>query len=327
LTRRFGDRPEVSFSDISYLVGLRLPAFTEQLLPFAVLFGAMAAFLTLTRRFELVIARGSGMSVWQFTAPAVLLALLIGVFTVTVYNPLSATMKEMANQIEASLTDPRGGALRSNRRVFWVRQQSVDGQAILQAQASSNQGRSLTGVKVYAFDLNGQFVERVEAHSAELEVGRWVLKQARVFVADNEPQDFETYLLSTNFTPDQVRGNLASPDSLSFWDLPAAIEVTERAGLRAERYRLRFQSLLARPFLLTAMVIIAASVSLRVFRLGGVGKMVLSGVVAGFLLYVVAKLAEELGEGGIVYPAVAAWSPVVLGGLMGSLVLLHQEDG
>jgi lipopolysaccharide export system permease protein len=50
-------------------------------------------------------------------------------------------------------------------------------------------------------------------------------------------------------------------------------------------------------------------------------------VVAGFLLYVVAKLAEELGEGGIIHPVAAAWFPPVFGSLMGCLVLLYQEDG
>ncbi len=328
LTRRFGDRTEISFFDISYLMVLRLPSFTEQILPFAVLLGAMGAFLTLSRRLELVIARGAGMSVWQFTAPTMALALLIGVIAVTVYNPLSATFKEKANQFEASLSaDQHASLFQSSTEGIWVRQQSVDGQAILQAQATSNRGQTLTGVKVYSFDFNGKFIERIEARTGQLGDGIWILKGARVFGVGSEPQEYETFLLSTNLTPEQVRGKLASPDSLSFWDLPGAIEVTERAGLKTERYRLQYQALLARPLLLIAMVVIAAAVSLRVFRLGGVGKMILGGVVAGFLLYVASKLAEELGESGIVNPAVAAWSPAVFGALMGCLVLLHQEDG
>jgi lipopolysaccharide export system permease protein len=328
LTRRFGDRPEVSFFDISYLMSLRLPAFTEQILPFAVLIGAMIAYLTLSRRLELVIARGAGMSVWQFTAPTMVIALLIGVFAVTAYNPLSATLKEKANQFEASLAkDQRAGLLQSSADGIWVRQQSVDGQAILHAQATTNRGQTLTGVKVYSFDLGGQFIERIEALTGQLGDGTWILKNARVYGVGSEPQEYETFLLSTNLTPEQVRGKLASPDSLSFWDLPGAIEVTEKAGLKAQRYRLQYQALLARPLFLIAMVVIAASVSLRVFRLGGVGKMILAGVVSGFLLYVASKLGEELGEGGIVNPTVAAWFPAVFGALMGSLVLLHQEDG
>jgi lipopolysaccharide export system permease protein len=327
LTRRFGDRPNASFSSIAQLVVLRLPAFTEQLLPFAVLIGAMATFLTFSRRLEFVIARSAGMSVWQFTGSAAAIALVLGVLAVTVYNPLSAALKEQANRLEATLLNDRSSLFQRGREGIWIRQQSVDGQSILNAQAVSDGGRQLTRVRIYAFDRTGKFVESIEARSATLEPGNWVLEKARVLGAATEAQDYDTYLVSTNLTLEQVRGRLASPDSLSFWNLPEAIDSTERAGLRSERYRLQYQALLARPLLLITMVVIAAVVSLRVFRFGGIGKMIVGGVVAGFLLYVVARLAEELGEGGIIHPVAAAWFPPAFGTLMGSLVLLYQEDG
>jgi lipopolysaccharide export system permease protein len=71
LTRRVGDRPDSSVMQIGYLVLLRLPSFTEQMLPFATLIGAMSAFLALSRRLEFVVARASGMSAWQFIGSAV----------------------------------------------------------------------------------------------------------------------------------------------------------------------------------------------------------------------------------------------------------------
>lgn len=327
LTRRFGERPNASLFNLGYLVLLRLPAFTEQLLPFAVLLGAMATFLTFSRRLEFVIARSAGLSVWQFTGSAAAVALAVGIFAITVYNPMSAAMKERANQFEATLANDRSTLFQGGRDGIWVRQQSVDGQSILNARAGTDGGRRLTGVKIYSFDRTGRFVERVEARGALLEPGNWVLEDAQVHGVGTESQHYDTYLVSTNLTLEQVRGRLASPDSLSFWNLPEVIEATERAGLRTERYRLQYQALLARPLLLIAMVVIAAVVSLRVFRFGGIGKMIVGGVVAGFLLYVVSRLAEELGEGGIIHPVAAAWFPAVFGSLMGCLVLLYQEDG
>src|SRR6202035_3057782 len=79
MTRRLGDRPATSIEDVSLLVFLRLPSFTEQMLPFAVLIGAMATFLSLSRRHELVVARTAGISVWQFSGSTACLALTIGV--------------------------------------------------------------------------------------------------------------------------------------------------------------------------------------------------------------------------------------------------------
>jgi lipopolysaccharide export system permease protein len=124
-----------------------------------------------------------------------------------------------------------------------------------------------------------------------------------------------------------VRQTFTPPESVPFWDLDETILRTERAGLDATRYRLQHDVLMARPLLFVAMVFVAASVSLRFFRFGGVSRMVFGGVAAGFLLYVATSLMQDLGGSGLVGPAVAAWFPAVVGSLLGTLALLYQEDG
>ena len=58
-----------------------------------------------------------------------------GVFLTTVYNPISAAMKERANKLEATLFAEKSGVFQQSSDGIWVRQQSVDGQSIVQAQA------------------------------------------------------------------------------------------------------------------------------------------------------------------------------------------------
>ena len=55
--------------------------------------------------------------------------------------------------------------------------------------------------------------------------------------------------------------------------------------------------------------------------------MVLSGIAAGFLLYVLSKVTEDLSKAELMHPIAAAWLPVVVGSFTGLLALLHQEDG
>ncbi len=55
--------------------------------------------------------------------------------------------------------------------------------------------------------------------------------------------------------------------------------------------------------------------------------MIISGVAVGFMLYVVTKIAWDLGSGGIVPPPLAAWLPSIVASLAGVTVLLHLEDG
>jgi lipopolysaccharide export system permease protein len=305
----------------------RVPQLMERLLPFSVLVGAMACYLALSRRNELVIARSAGMSAWQFVAPAVIVAFVMGLAATAIYNPISAAMRESSKRLESEIFGDKQTAFQESLTGFWVRQKSVDGQSIVYAASSQEQGVRLNGVSVFTFNPAGQALERIEAKRAVLEPGHWRLDQAHVYVSGAPPRDYETYLVKTNLTAAQVRESFSTPETVPFWDLPAYIEIAERSGLAASGYKLQYQILIARPFLLSAMVLLACSVSLRFFRFGGVARMVLSGIAGGFLLYVLSKVTEDLSKAELLHPAAAAWAPVLAGGLTGFVVLLYQEDG
>jgi lipopolysaccharide export system permease protein len=301
---------------------------TERLLPFAVLVSAMSCYLTLSRRHELVVARAAGVSAWQFVAPAAVAAFILGTIATTVYNPFSAILHERSKHLEAEATGENTSTLQQFQSGFWVRQKSNDGAAIINAISSREQGAQLGGVSVYAFDTSGHFKGRIEAKSAVLEEGYWQLEDARIYVTTGVAPAFEhSYRLPTNLTLAQVRESFATPETVPFWQLPSYIELADRAGLLAAGYRLQYQELLARPFLLAAMVLLAASVSLRLFRFGGIQKMVLSGIAACFLLFVLSKITEDMSKAELLSPVAAAWIPVVIGGLTGLVALLYQEDG
>ena len=324
LMRRAGDSPTATTPSIIQLALYRAPSVAEQIFPFAVLFGGMFALLNLSRKLELVVARSVGISAWQFLQPAALVAGLVGLVSVGIYNPIAAELKQRAAVLEASLFIRTGQVV---GKEIWIRQRSVDGQAIIRAAAALQDGVGLAQVAFFTFSPDGGFNERIEAKQAVLYRGYWELSEARVTSATEEPQSYSTYLVATTLEPDQVRQSFTPPDSVGFWSMPTVLDRTRKAGLDTTRYELRYESLKARPLLLIAMILVAASVSLRFFRFGGVTKLVVGGVAAGFVLYVATQLSEELGSSGIVNASVAAWLPAIVGTLLGALALLHQEDG
>jgi lipopolysaccharide export system permease protein len=326
LMRRGADWPNATAWLLAKISIYRVPQLTERIMPFSVLVGAMSCYLSLSRRHELVVARAAGVSAWQFVAPAMIAAFIFGAVATTLYNPLSAMLHERSKRLEADMQG-NVSALQQNLSGFWVRQKSNDGGAIINASTSREQGAQLGGVSVYTFDNSGEFQQRIEAKSATLQEGYWQLEDARIYAAGKTPDLLQTYPLPTNLTLEQVRESFATPETVPFWQLPSYIELADRAGLRAAGYRLQYQELLARPFLLAAMVLLAASVSLRFFRLGGVQKMILSGIAAGFFLFVLSKITEDMSKSELLSPVTAAWIPVVIGGLTGFVALLYQEDG
>jgi lipopolysaccharide export system permease protein len=323
MLRRAGDAPKATAPLLAALSFLRTPTVAEQALPFAVLFGSMIAFLNLSRKFELIVARAAGVSVWQILLPPLVVVGLIGVLSVALYNPASAWMKQRSDAIENSVFGGRFNAWGD----LWLRQKSVDGQAIIHARGKEDDGARLRGVEVFNFDDQGNFLERIDAASGDLRNGYWELHDAKVVTPGFETLPVPTYLLATNLGRREVQQAFVAPETVSFWKLPGLAEQTAKAGLDATAYRLRFQELLARPVLLAAMVLVAACFSLRFFRMGGVEMMVSGGVAAGFVLYVATNLVNDLGEAGFISAVAAGWSPGIVGCLFGVYVLLHQEDG
>jgi lipopolysaccharide export system permease protein len=243
------------------------------------------------------------------------------------YNPLSANLREESKRMEAQMFGDAPGGGVQDASGFWINQVNREGQSIINAARSEQQGVRLTGLTVFRFDTESQFKERIEAREASLEPGRWLFKGVRRYTLDSPVVEQDSMYLATTLTPLQVRNSFSTPETVSFWQLPSYIKSSESSGFATAGYRLQYHKLIAQPFLLVAMVMLAASVSLRFFRMGGVQKMVLSGVGAGFLLYVLSKVTEDLSKAELMHPIAAAWLPVCVGGLTGFLALLYQEDG
>jgi lipopolysaccharide export system permease protein len=115
--------------------------------------------------------------------------------------------------------------------------------------------------------------------------------------------------------------------SISFWDLPNFIQIAEKAGLPATQYRVQYQLLLSRPFLLMTMVLIAATCSLKGFRFGNIQISALSGLSAGFGFFVLSEVSRNFAMAGLTSAAAAAWVPVTIAASLALTVLLYREDG
>ncbi len=123
------------------------------MLPFAVLFGSMAAMLQLSRKLELVVARAAGISAWQFLQPGIFVALALGAVAVGIYNPVSATLKQRSTEIEAKIFAKSTKA--SSGKDLWLRQKGLDGEAIIRAETAIEGTTTLAGVGVFTFDERG----------------------------------------------------------------------------------------------------------------------------------------------------------------------------
>ena len=323
LIRRFGAAPGFSVLTGLQLALMRTPTIFEEVLPFAFLFGSILCLLQLSKRLELVVARATGVSAWEFLTAPIAIAVLFGVLSVLAINPITISLKSSANRIEVSLA----GHGKPTDVEYWFRQDGQDGPSIMRTRGVDTAELRLFDVTAFVFDANGGFHEKIKARSASFDDGHWALTDAIVTSTGQAPVSHPVYKLDTYLSAGELRRTLTRPDALSIWSLPTFIGTAAHTGLNTDRFRLTFHALLARPLLLAAMVMIAATVSLRLFRHGGTGQLVLTGIAAGFLLYVLTKITNDLGGNGIINPMLAAWGPSIIALTFGATALLYLEDG
>jgi lipopolysaccharide export system permease protein len=304
---------------------LRIPLITQTAIPFIILFSAIATLMALNRRYELVVARSAGVSAWQFLAPLCLASLLIGILVVTVFNPLGARALSWAQQLESSFSGAEENKF--DVRIPWLRQRDQDGVTIIGAKNTAQHGRALFAVTFIQIDRSGSVVSRIDAVNAVLGDGVWLIDGAVRRTRGGAPERIERLELKTNLRPEYVEEKLARPETIPFFELPRKMQAAWSFGLNANGFGMQYHSLIALPMLMVAMTLIAATVSMRFARMGQSATMILGGVVAGFLLYVISVLVKAFGTAGIVPPFVAAWIPVVVAMFFGVTFLLYKEDG
>lgn len=331
--RRFGGR-EVPLAEILTLAALRVPRTLYQILPLIAILASMAMFLGLARSSELVVIRAAGRSALRVMVEPVLAMLALGILAVAVMNPFVAAANRAYQARLAALADPDLTARISlDGAALWLRQGDGSGQTVIRAAAVEPDGLGFRQVSFLVFSAeDGLPLRRIEAATARLEPGAWLLQDAKVWdlLADNpeaEAERLATARLPTSLTAERIREGFDRVATVSVWDLPAFIRLLDQAGLNARSQRAALMAELALPLLLAAMVLMGAMFCLRHLRAQGTGLALLGTVLAGFALFFLRNFAQVLGENGQIPLALAVWAPPVAGILLALGVLLHLEDG
>ncbi|MFO8125656.1 LPS export ABC transporter permease LptG [Yoonia sp.] len=329
--RRFASA-DATFGDLLVLSLLNIPKAYYAILPLIMILATIALFISLARSSELVVTRAAGRSALNSLLAPLAVALLIGVFAVGVLNPIVAsTSKEFESRSDALRGD--SSVLSIGSSGLWLRQGTAAGQTVIRAQSANLDGTLLTDVTFLTFDPDGTPSTRVNAASAELVTGAWVLRDAKSWqlagVTTPEANAlFQPELtIQSTLTPDQIRDSFGTPSSIPIWELPSFIDRLQTAGFSAQRHLVWFHTELATPVFLVSMVLIGASFTLRHQRGGRTGLMVMFAILLAFVIYFIRNFAQVLGENGQLPVLLAAWAPplAAIGISMG--FLLHNEDG
>lgn len=330
--RRF-DVDDIGFSTVLGLTLLRTPQGLYQLLPLIVILATNALFIALARSSELVVVRAAGRSGIITVLSPTFVALMIGLFSVSTLNPIVATTSVRYDTQSEALRFGGASALSLSEEGIWLRQGGASGHAVIRAGGTNVDATEFHDLSIVTYRETGGPGARVEADSAELRDGAWILKNARVWNLNagigqgTAPTHYSEFEVPSSLTPERIRDRFGTPSSISIWQLPTFISELNEAGFSARRHTVWLHMELAQPLFLMAMVLVASAFTMRHVRFGSTGVAVLAAVLMGFGLYFIRNFAQILGENGQISVLLAAWAPPIASVLLALGLLLHMEDG
>lgn len=309
---------------------LRSPQLLIILSPFIMLFGTLMAFAQLARSLEVAVFRAAGFSVWRIIGAPVVLSLALGVILITIVDPVTTRMSLAADNLLASLRGAETAVPSVFRNGVWLRQEQDDDTVLLiHADSIDIDSGALENVFLWRKDREGRFIERFDAEGALLQGSELLLGEATRSAAGGNPSEpVGTIVFRTTFELSDLALTGNRPEVLNLWNLPRFMSRVGKAGIPLEPYALRLHEIFAMPLKLASMAVIACAFALPIHaRGGGTARLVVSGIAAGFLAFMLVQFSQALGEAGLVPVVLAAWTPPLVTLLAGLTFILFREDG
>lgn len=324
---------EVPFYAIISMAFLQIPNFLNDIVPSLVLIAAIITFFLLSSKSEITIIRMSGFSLWQILRPIAISAMLIGIFWVTIFGPVSIKMVEKFNTLEGKYILNELREVVAPRNGIWLKQankEDSDEELIIQAKKVYKENLELNKVTIWFFDRDNQFYKKIDADKMLLKDNYWLLSD--VIINDHETlnKKLDNLSIPTNLKADfvmqKIVNNFQNEKLFSIFKLPNLIKDLRSAGFASTKFKVYFHLLINRPFLFLAMTLIACYFGLNHIRDRNGALMIFLGIILGLVLYIITSIMNTLGSSGIIPIFASTWLITLICLAIGTLLIYQKEN-
>ena len=340
ILRRTSGKDDVTIAFLIQYIIAKLPETVDKIVPFIVMVSTMITFWKISKTNEFVIIRASGVSIWGVLVPVLLSIFFVGLFWIMMVNPFSAKMYELKETLSYRLNTNNPHAFVFSNKGLWIREGREDNVvAIINAKSLNLKDNILWfhDVSIIEVDENTRVKRRIEGFVATLEeseVGSKSTKKAmlnlkdvHIYKSGQKAEVLNTFAYPTKMNIQRIKDNFVDPEAISFWNLADAIKFYETSGFSVIRYQMRYLSLIALPFLLMAMVLVAGLFALKPSqRQGGVLWMIIFGIATGFVVYFSSQVVGTFGLKSYIPIWFAVWAPTIVIASISISVYLQKEE-
>lgn len=302
-------------------VVLTIPSRVYEIMPIAVLIGALYALTQLARHSELTVMRASGVSTLRLLGSLMRIGVLFVVTTFLIGEYVAPPLERVAQKWRLRSTN---SALPQELRTgVWMR----DGMQFINVRKAQPDS-GLEGVRIYELDETHHMRTATSAERAEYTEEGWVLAgvvQTHFFADHTEVLRQARLPWQTSLSPEMLNVGMVQPERMSIGNLSDYVRHLEDNSQRTGRYSVAFWKKIIYPFAVLVMLGLALPFCLGSQRTGNVSARVFLGVMLGMGFYLLNGLSSNLGviNSWPALPTAAAPSALFLAA---ALVMLHWVE-
>ncbi len=305
---------------------LELPGHLYELLPIAVLIGAIYSLARLAQSSEFTILRTGGLGPWRALRLLTVLGLAFSALTFVIGDYVVPHSERDAVLLKAAFS----GGRKLGRTGAWLKERSgsgADERNFSVSVAGIGSHGELEGVRIFEFDAQGHHRSRTVARSARVEADNtWVLTDVEVIrwpdpAATGARADrVEHQTLATLRWPSTLSAAVVSAAVLplktmsttELWRYSAHLSDQEQA---AQRHQIQFWKKALYPSACLVMIGLALPFAYMHARAGGISLKVFGGIMLGISFVLLNNVAGHIGM-------LRDWTPWVVAALPGAVFML-----
>ena len=327
LIRRSSSK-SIEFSILLKMAIFHIPSLFPIILPTVFLLSSMNTYMKLNKFNELNVLRASGFSIWSIISPALINVFLISASFILILNPIFSHMNIKFKNFESIYFKGNSGLYSISQTGLWLREKNNNFEYVINAKHYSSEEKKLKEVKIFKFDLNNKFLERIDVDNVEMINDQyWKLINGYKLELNKTPNEFETYDLDINLDVAKIEKNFRPPETISFWELTNYINNLEKSGFSVKKHVIYKNYLYSYPLILVSMVLLGCILSIKKERIKKNILKVISGIIIGVIFHFLSDIVKTLGQTGSLNVFFAVWAPPIIFNLFLLSALIHFEDG
>lgn len=304
----------------------KLPLILVQVLPVAMLLGAILSLGHLRKFNEISAMQSCGLSPLRITAPLLASAVLLTVATFLVSEMVvPAAYLRQKETMDVKIKKRRPEAARTRTDILYMGR----GWRVFTIREFRPEPPRMEGIRVERFDPDSLAMRtRIDARRGTWDAGIWILQDgfARLFADSVEiAAPFATYADSRwEEQPDEFARPEPDPFFMNRSQLSDYIARIRESGASVDQYQTDYHLRAAFPVANFIMVLLGSCLSLRIVR----GTLALGfgiSISLGFIYYGFIVVGQTLGYNGNLAPPLAAWLGNIVFSLVGALLFWRMN--